>query len=147
LHVIFDCPTLTGKTFTDLDFPVLDPKNRSSSALLEKGFSSENCFVFDSFPRRVFIPKSSKKKNARELWPDLAACHDDLHKQYRKCGGKITLIMGRNAERAWRDVIENRNNVQRDLLNGTYEKLDIERLFLSGGFDVWAERSRFVSSV
>jgi hypothetical protein len=143
LHVILDCPTLKENTFTDLNYSVLDPKNRSTKALLEKGFTEEKCFVFDSFPRRVLFPKG-KNPSPRSLWPDLAACHDHLHKEYRKHGGKVTLIMGKNAERAWMDIIENCKNLRADIINETFEKFEKERLFLSAGFDVWAERSRFV---
>ena len=39
--------------------------------------------------------------------------------------------MGKNAEKAWRDVL-------------LTERVDVEKLFPSAGFDVYAERSRLV---
>jgi hypothetical protein len=131
LHVILDCPTM--KSCTDLNHPPLDPKNKATNALLKKGFRSHYCFVFDSFPRRVKIPLRSKSKSAREIWPKFKECHDQFHMEFRQRGGAVTLVMGNNAEKAWRDVLH-------------VERVDAEQLFHSAGFEVWGEYSRCVSS-
>jgi hypothetical protein len=57
----------------------------------------------------------------------LTKVHDNLHLEYRKCGGKVTLIMGRNALGAYNHTIAE-------------EPIRIERLDFSEAFEVWAER-------
>ena len=54
--------------------------------------------------------------------------------EYRKRGGAVTLLMGNNAEKAWRDVLNK-------------ERVIAEKLFPSAGFDVWGEYSRTVNSL
>ena len=53
--------------------------------------------------------------------------------EFRKRGGAVTLLMGKNPEKAWRDVLHR-------------ERVDAEELFVSAGFEVWGEYSRCVSS-
>lgn len=132
LHVILDCPTLESQSCTSLDHNVLDPKNQSMKALMGKGFSADNCFIFDSFPRRVKFGSTITKKNAREIWPEFKVCHDALHREYRRHGGQVTLLMGDNAEKAWKDILRS-------------EHVDAQRLDHSEGFDVWGEISTMVS--
>lgn len=52
--------------------------------------------------------------------------------EFRKRGGAVTLLMGKNAEKAWRDVLHT-------------ERIDAEELFRSAGFEVWGEYSRCVN--
>ena len=120
-------------TFQHLLSPPLDSGNKSANLLLKKGFRSHNCFVFDSFIRRVNIP-GRVKRGPREIWPEFADCYDRLHSKFRALGGLVTLVMGDNAVKAYNDVIRN-------------EHVDKEKLFHTADFDVWAERSRFVSSI
>lgn len=126
-------------TCTHLDHPPLDPNNKSMNALLLKGFGSDKCFVFDSFPRRVKIPdrlkripERSRSTNPREIWPEFKSCHDLIHMEYRKRGGAVTLLMGNNAEKAWKNVLDK-------------ERVIAEKLFPSASFDVWGEYSRTVN--
>ena len=135
LHVVLDCPTLTQGTYTSLDYPVLDPQNKSMNALLKKGFNDQNCFAFDSFPRRVKIGTNKGavandsrtwQKGPREIWPEFKSPHDELHKEYRKYGGQVTLLMGNNAYNAWRDVVHT-------------ESVDVVELKHSEAFSIWAE--------
>jgi len=129
LHVILDCPPLGQGNFTSLDHEILDPKTKSMKALMDKGFTSENCFVFDSFPRRV---KLGRKKVPREIWPEFKVCHDALHQEYRQHGGQITLVMGDNAEKAWKEILVS-------------ERVDAFKLKHSEGLVVWGEISRMVN--
>jgi hypothetical protein len=141
LHVVLDCPTLTRGTYTSLDYPVLDPQNNSMNALLEKGFNDRNCFAFDSFPRRVKFgtkeravannSRTWQKKVPREIWPEFKSSHDELHKEYRKHGGEVTLLMGDNAYNAWRDVVRT-------------ERVDVVELKHYEAFSIWAEIPRTV---
>jgi hypothetical protein len=140
--VVLDCPTLKPGTFTTLDSPPLDKKNRSMNALHKKGFENDNCFVFDSFPRRVKFGKKKRtgcnksgdrKRVPRDIWPEFIESHDELHTVYRKHGGQIMLLMGNNAEKAWRDIIKD-------------EQIDAVKLEHSEAFDVWAEISKLVFS-
>jgi hypothetical protein len=130
MHVILDCPTSKNGTFSHPSAPPLDSANKSASLLLQKGFRTHNCFVFDAFPRRINIP-TVLKRNAFEIWPEFANCYDKLHSQYRAKGGLVTLIVGGNAEKAYNAIIRREHAVK-------------EAIFRSANFDVWAERSRFV---
>jgi len=96
-----------------------------------KGFGDENCFIFDSFPRRVKFGPNVRKKDAREVWPEFKVCHDALHHEYRRHGGQVTLLMGDNAEKRWREILRS-------------ERVEAEKLNHSEGFDVWGEISRMV---
>ena len=70
LHVILDCSPLE-RGFTSLDHEILDPKSKSMKALMDKGFGNQNCFIFDSFPRRVFNDLSSgNRKTSKHLRPE-----------------------------------------------------------------------------
>ena len=133
LHVILDCPPLE-RGFTSLDHEVLDPKSKSMKALMDKGFSNQNCFIFDSFPRRVKFGSNNGRKIPREIWPEFKPCHNALHREYRRYGGQITLIMGDNAEKAWKEILVS-------------ERVDAVKLNHSEGFNVWGEISRIVSSL
>ena len=103
---------------------------------MDKGFKEQNCFAFDSFPRRVkFGYKSGvqyQRKVPREIWPQFINSHDELHTEYRKHGGQVTLLMGNNAENAWKDVIATEN-------------VEAVRLEHAEAFEIWAEISRKVS--
>ena len=57
--------------------------------------------------------------------------HDELHMEYRKRGGKVTLIMGGNALKAYKDVLKK-------------EEMVTESLFTAEAYEVWAERLRTV---
>jgi len=99
-------------------------------ALMDKGFSNENCFIFDSFPRRVKFG-SSNRKIPREIWPEFKVCHDALHREYRRHGGQITLLMGDNAEKAWKEILVS-------------ERVEAVKLNHSEGYVVWGEIPRTV---
>ena len=69
----------------------------------------------------------------RGKWPTLRDAHDHLHAYWRSRGGKIVLIMGKNAEKAYNDMVR-QDNVMKEPINTTET------------FDVWIERSRVIRS-
>jgi len=74
--------------------------------LIGKGLAAENCFLFDSFPRRVITPKDAEKKPA-QVWPEFEENHDDLHIKYREevvLG--VILLLGGAAEKAYNRVVQ-----------------------------------------
>jgi hypothetical protein len=103
------------------------------ASLIRKGFRSNNCFAFDSFVRRVSI-KYESRHTARELFPELAECYDDLHRECRAHGGKITLIMGNKAMSSYLAIVKQ-------------ERLELQRLNENEpcGYSVWLERSQVTS--
>jgi hypothetical protein len=131
VHVLLDCPTLDPKTHTHIDSALLDWNNYTGKHLLLKGFQDTDFFAFDTFSRRVKYPKAfpSQKRNPRKIWPNFAKNHDELHSEYRKHGGHVTLIMGKNAWDAYLDVLK-REGVEMKLDKAFYE---------GDGFTVWAE--------
>ena len=119
-------------TFAHLKSPPLDPHNSTGQSLWNnggKGFTSRNCFIFYSFPRRCNFKPTVICPSPRDKWPVLREPHDNLHSYWRSRGGKVVLIMGENAERAYDDMVR-RDNVLRIAV------LKIE------AFDMWVERSK-----
>jgi hypothetical protein len=124
LHIFLNCATVKKGTYTHADWPTLDPENRSTKLLVKKGFHKSFCFVADSFPRRVTLKRSDPWP--RELWPKYKTNDDTLHSEYRKHGGEVTVIMGKMAQRAHKDIMEKEN-------------IDLELLYKTTGFEVSAE--------
>lgn len=135
MHVILDCPKITPGAFTHLKSPPLDSGNRSGQLLLNnggKGFTSQNCFLFDTFPRRCNFKSTLACRSPREKWPALREAHDCLHTYWRSRGGKVVLIMGGNAEKAYNDVAQQ-------------DHIEKESVFTTETFNVWVERSQVIS--
>jgi hypothetical protein len=131
LHVILDFPKIKPGTFTHLKSPPLDSGNCSELLLLNKerkGFTSRNCFIYYSFPRRCYFESTTACPSPRDKWHTLREAHDRLHAYWRSRGGKVVLLMGDNAERAYNDMVR-RDNVVKDSVD------------LGTTFSVWVERS------
>jgi len=96
---------------------------------MKKHLSELNCFAFDVFPRRVSM-SSKCKKGVRGIAKEWNQVLDDLHSEYRKAGGKITLILGDHALDSYRSVLRKEG--------GTAETL-VES---GAGYRVLVERSR-----
>lgn len=94
-----------------------------------KGFQSRHCFVFESFPRRCDFKPTSACPSPRDNWPNLKGAHDRLHAYWRSRGGKVVLLMGDNAEKAYNDMVRQ-------------DKVPKDSLFTGETFDAWVERSR-----
>lgn len=105
------------------------------ASLIRKGFRSNICFAFDSFTRRVII-KFESRHTAREVFPEFAECNDDLHREYRARGGRITLVMGDKAMLSYLAIVK-----QEGL---EYQRLDKNE---ACGYSVWLERSQVTSKV
>ena len=123
-------------TFTHFKSSPLDSGNPSGHLLLDqvgKGFNSRNCFVFESFPRRCEFKPTLACPSPRDKWPTLRGAHDRLHDYWRSRGGKVVLILGDNAEKAYNDMVQ-QGNVLKD------------SVFTDETFNVWVERSRVLSS-
>lgn len=126
LHIILHCPTLSSGSYTSLDSGPLDRKNQTTKFLIDKGFRDSWSFTFDVFPRRIFIPESSRTRDARTIYPWFTENHDALHESFRQHGGEITLVMGLNAQEVHKKICKNANR-----------KLRV--LFERDGWNVWAE--------
>jgi len=97
---------------------------------MKKGLSDLNCFAFDVFPRRVSMSSKRTKGTVRDIAEEWNQVLDDLHSEYRKAGGKITLILGNHALDSYLSVLRK-------------EGCTAETLVESGaGYRVLAERSR-----
>jgi hypothetical protein len=139
LHVILDCPRIKKGTYSHLKSPPLDSKNRSTKLLLAKGkckgkgFSAQNCFLFDSFPRRCNFSPTSATPSPRSKWPAFRDVHDQIHAYWRSRGGKVVLLMGENAENAYNDVVQHDGVLRESILSDE-------------ALEVWVERSPVRSS-
>jgi hypothetical protein len=122
LHIFLYCATVKKGSYTHADSPTLDLKNRSTKLLVEKGFDQSFSFVADVFPRRVTL----RGRDARKVWPNYKTNDDTLHSEYRKHGGEVTVIMGKKAQKAHKDVVEKEN-------------IDLELLYKTIEFEVSAE--------
>lgn len=85
--------------------------------LIEKGFSIDNCCVYDIFPRRSTCEKKPKipkpkKESPRETWPEFVESHDQLHCDLRGLGGKITLLLGDEALKTY-DKVRQRDGLEK----------------------------------
>jgi len=136
LHVLLDCPTLKPNTFSHLNAPALDTKNMSTKRLWEKGFRTNNAFVFDTFQRRISVgkPRLGPKGRPEQWFPELQEHHDDLHIEYRSKGGSVTLVMGHAARAAYKRILKR-------------QKVRILHLSKRKAFEVWAELTPQVSGV
>jgi hypothetical protein len=85
----------------------LDSGNDTTRALREKRLTTSNCFFYDQFPRRVRT--SDGMMNVREVCGEWNEVHDKLQSEYRKLGGKITLVLGAEAFKAYLCVAEREN--------------------------------------
>ena len=132
LHIIHDYPKMEPGTFSHLKSPPLDSGNPSGHLLMAKGgkgFKTRNCFVFESFPRRCNFKPTLACPSPRNKWPTLRGAHDRLHAYWRSRGGKVILIMGDNAEKAYNDMVRQDNLLK-------------DSVFTTEAFNVWVERSR-----
>jgi len=101
--------------------------------LIEKGFSIDNCCVYDIFPRRVTCKKKrnasqSEKESPRKTWPEFVESDDQLYCDLRGLGGKITLLLGGEALMTYdnfrqRDGLEKVHEITVDDVNVWMEKV------------------------
>lgn len=110
LHIILDKPTGKEGTYTHLSSPTLDPGNDTTRALMKKCLTSSSCFAFDHFSRRV-ITSRPRRFTVRNICGEWNHVHDKLHSEYRKLGGKVALIFGDQAFKAYLTVVEKENSV------------------------------------
>lgn len=73
---------------------------------MSKGLTRLNSFVIDHFPRRVKVSRAGKL-TIRNLCPEWNKVLDKVHSEYRKLGGKITLILGDQTFRAYLSMVRN----------------------------------------
>lgn len=87
--------------------------NESTNTLLKKTFCDRWVFVFDSFPRRVFLDSSGDGKSARKLWPEYKTIDDELYMSWRRFGGQVTFLLGQNAACAYNKVIKSEGQIRK----------------------------------
>jgi hypothetical protein len=85
----------------------LDSGNDTTRALSEKGLTTSNSFSSDQFPRRVTT--SQGMMNVRKVSGEWNEVHDKLQSEYRKLGGRITLVLGTEAFNAYLCVAKREN--------------------------------------
>ena len=115
---MMDKPTGKKGSYSHPSSPTLDSANDTTRAMTGKGITSARCFVFDHFPRRV-TTSSPPKMHVRDICPEWNQVLDDLHSEYRKLGGKVTLILGQQAFKAYLSVAEKENVFQQSLTDNS----------------------------
>lgn len=134
LHIVLDYPRNVLCTVNDVAVAQSGSYDSARQLSLEKslrgkGFTSETCFLFYCFPQACNFTPTNAYPSPRERWPNLRTVHDKLHAYWRSRGGKIVLIFGDNAMKAYNDMVR-RDNVLK------------ERLFAAEAYEVYVERSR-----
>ena len=134
LHIMLDYPRIISDIFGSADSTGFVPGNLSDKLSLEKslrakGFTSDNCFLFYCFPRPCSFTPTEVSSSPRDKYPALRISHDKLHAYWRSRGGKIVIIMGNNAMKAYTDMVR-RDNVLKEEISSVE------------AYDVYVERSR-----
>ena len=105
LHLIFGKPSAQPGTYSHLSSPTLDSGNNGTSGILQKGFTSVSCFAFDTFSRRTHDGSDLENWNIWNVDDEWNDNWDELHHEYGKLGGEVTIIFGNTAFLAYQSVV------------------------------------------